>query len=238
MRQNNLYFMPVFLLFFLFGTTAFTSQKMTTSEVQHIFLNIENHTQEDLLSSIESKLNLSRLESKWGVEFHNYPTSSNIDYKIVVIIKSVSMSTPCDEIKSYKEEKQILVRNTQQTVRPRRDTSCHIPPKLVTKTVTAWVEETQKIRHAKIKGTIEYYDVRSNKLLKSKPISSQANFKNASATYEGDFNALSLRSRKLIRTPLFKPPSDDDLIQKAAIQFPSKIKSAIKPFLKVLKRKK
>lgn len=214
-------------------------QEMQDLGIEHIFFTIKNRTNEVLPTSLEKKVKLTDFDSPWR-KFHTHENNLQFDYKIIVNINDVVSFPILRRTVRDKDEKELTNSNEQQHYPPNRDTTLSSTPyRVFTKSVmTAWITQTWETKFVQLEGSVTYYDVRNNKLLKTKSISPCADFKRHFTTYTGKYEALSDRSLRLINTPLQEFPSDEALIAKATMKLPSEIKSVIKSFLKPPKRKK
>ena len=83
------------------------------------------------------------------------------------------------------------------------------------KTISCNVVEFFQRKTAIISGQLEYYDNRTQKLIKAEPITAQSVFENAYATANGNLNALKPETRKKLNLKPVPFPTDEAMVLQA-----------------------
>ena len=95
------------------------------------------------------------------------------------------------------------------------------------KTITCHVKEFHQKKTARISGTLDYYDIQADKMMKNEPITSDAHFEHLYAIANGDLAALKPETKKKIGIDPLPFPPDDALVYQAGVTLKGMTKEII-----------
>lgn len=187
-----------------------------------VLLKIENNSNKVLPKDFDSelrKLSTADINSQW-VQYQTYADSTmRYDYYVVINIKHIEVSPETIEKNSYTDSKKV-----QDGMKYVLDANGNVAkdslgndikePKMVT--ISADIREAIQHKNARISGSIDYIDLRTNQLVKTDNLATNAIFRHYSATFSGNKDALSKDSRKKIGGRPIPFPSDEDMLMNAA----------------------
>lgn len=184
----------------------------------NILFGVENSSDMILPSEFEAEVQriaLKDLNTSW-LNFDTYEDSDLFyDYHIVLNIKSISVSPERVEINRYSESKDI-----EDGERFKMDENGNVMkdslgndikvPNLVT--VTAEVVESVQKKSAFVSGSLDFYDLRTDQLVRTDNISVESVFDHHSAVAIGNSKALSGETQKNIGQKPISFPSNEALL--------------------------
>ena len=192
--------------------------------ISHVFIRTKNETGAIMPAGFERELmnfGLSSLNSKWKI-FHTRKHSNiEYDYEVLLSLTGLEVSPGLIQEKIYEDSKEIedgfdYVLDENGNVM--KDTLGNDIKIVRTIIVKANVVETYLNKAARVNGFIELFDLKTGRLLESKPFGGESVFEHYTSAYEGDRRALSSRSRKYCDVRPIPFPSDEFLVLDAAEQ--------------------
>jgi tetratricopeptide (TPR) repeat protein len=162
------------------------------------------------------RIALKDLNAGW-LNFDTYEDSDQVyDYYVVLNIKGISISPEQLEVNRFEEKKEI-----EDGERIKRDENGNAiqdslgnnvtEPNMIT--VSAQVVESVQRKSAVVSGSIDFYDIRTDQLIKTDAMSVESVFAHHSAVAIGNEKALSEETAaKIGRTPVSFPPDEALLI--------------------------
>lgn len=155
----------------------------------------------DFFDAEMKKTTLKELNTHW-LNFDTYENENiNYDYYLVLNITEISFSPESLERRIYKESKEI-----QDGMRYEYDDNGNVKkdstgndirvPNIVT--VEAEIRETEQMKTAFVAGSLDFYDLQSDQLIKTESASIEAVFRHRFAEFSGSRNALSEETKKMI----------------------------------------
>ncbi|MGD8427216.1 MAG: hypothetical protein PVH63_06270 [Balneolaceae bacterium] len=187
-----------------------------------VLLKVENNSDKVLPEDFDSelrKISTGDINSQW-VQYETYADSTvRYDYYVVINIKDIEMSPETVEKRSYTDSKEIqdgmkYVLDANGNVKKDSTGNDIKVPNMVT--VSAEVQEAVQHKNARVAGSIDYIDLRSNQLIKTDNISANAVFEHYSSTFSGNEDALSKESRKKIGNRPIPFPTNEAMLMDAA----------------------
>lgn len=187
-----------------------------------VLLKIENNSDKVLPRDFDSelrKISTADINSQW-VQYETYADSTmRYDYYVVINIKHIDVSPETIEKRSYTDSKEI-----QDGMKYVLDANGNVAkdslgndikePNMVT--VAAEVREAIQHKNARVSGSIDYVDLRTNQLTKTSNLTANAIFEHYSASFSGNKDALSEDSRKKIGDRPIPFPSNEQMLMNAA----------------------
>ncbi|MBI9036451.1 MAG: hypothetical protein JEZ03_18495 [Bacteroidales bacterium] len=196
---------------------ALMSQAYYTG-VNHVLFVIENNAQVALPERFEDeilKLSTKDVSSLW-VDYDSYPDDRiNYDYHIILNLQSILVSPEEAKTREYTESKEIqdgwqYVYDANGNVMKDSIGQDLSVPKYVR--VSAFVTEVHLFKKSFVGGSIDYYELDNDQLIKTEPISSEWIFDHLYADVKGDVRAMSKKTKDLSRSRPIQFPSDLDMI--------------------------
>ncbi|HCQ30240.1 MAG TPA: hypothetical protein DIU39_08145 [Flavobacteriales bacterium] len=158
------------------------------------------------------------LDREW-VNYDNYiDTTVFYDYSVILNIQNIQVSPEQLNQKQYTETKEIedgfeyVFDENGNVKKDSLGNDIKIPKY---KTISCNVVEFFQRKTAIISGQLEYYDNRTQKLIKAEPITAQSVFENAYATANGNLNALKPETRKKLNLKPVPFPTDEAMVLQA-----------------------
>lgn len=188
----------------------------------HIVFEMKNNAHAYLPAHFEQeilRISTNDMNSFWN-QFHlNKEEGKAYDYKVVMNIRNIDVSPERMDAREYVDRKE--VRDGYEYVLDEngnvaKDSLGNDIKVERYKIIEAFVLETTQHKAAIVGGYLEYFDLETNNLLRSDPISVEAVFTNCAATYRGNYDALSRDSRRRIGNVPMPFPRDEDLLVQAA----------------------
>ncbi len=173
--------------------------------INHVIIIFENDSRTALPQDFEQdmmKISLRSLNEKW-INFHTHTNkNTTYDYAIYLIINNIQISPDFLKEKDYKEEKEVAdgftfsFDNNGNVMKDSDGNNIKIPRM---KTITCYVAETELKKQIAISGTIEFWDRRNIEFIESQPIRSEFLFHHRFARASGDLEAMSDKTKELIK---------------------------------------
>ena len=190
--------------------------------VVYVKVEMENATRAYLPAGFERDLlavNLNGMDSQWR-RFHLRPESGlNYDYTAKIVIADVAVSPERITERAYLDQKQIVdgeeyVLDANGNVM--KDTLGNDITRPRKVTISAEVYEVFQSKSAIVTGELILLDVRNNRPVDRKSITTESVFENYASTFNGDRRALSSVTRRRIgNRPTDFPPSEVLILQAA-----------------------
>ena len=196
----------------------------------HLIFRFRNGSNAILPKTFERELlrtGSADLNSFWR-EFHTQPTAgTDYDYEVVMNLTDIEVTPEREEQRAYVDTKEIedgfdYVLDENGNVQ--KDTSGNDIKVTRYKNISAEVLEVFQNKYARLRGRLEYFDLRNKNLLVSEPVQVEALFENYASTYRGDKRALSDETKRRIGNEPVPFPTDEQLLLDAA--------SLLKPIIK------
>lgn len=200
----------------------------------HILITVENRAPAVLPRSLEEeikRIGVQDLQSRWQVYYTDYRADVPFDYKVVLNLQAIDIGPSLVREREYEESKQIkdgfdYVLDEKGNVM--KDTLGNDIKVDRYVQVHAWVLETHQQKAARIAGQLEFFDLRRNALLESRPLAAEAIFENYAATFRGDRRALSPETRGRIGNTPLPFPSDENMLYDAVTHLKPTMKQQIR----------
>ncbi len=189
--------------------------------ITNVLFKMENNTQVILPEALNNALlntQVDDLDQQWVNYDNTIDTTVFYDYSIILNIKQIQVSPEVLNQKQYVETKEIedgfeyVLDENGNVKKDSLGNDIKIPKY---KTISCNVVEYFQKKSAIINGQMEYYDNRTQKLIKSEPIVAEAIFENAYAVANGNLNALKPETRKKLNLKPVPFPPDDQMILQA-----------------------
>ncbi len=170
----------------------------------YVIFKLQNQARVALPKDFENeilKISLRSIEERWLVFDTHYDKSIDYDYSISLNLKRITVSPESIEKEKYKETKRVkdgweyVLDNNGNVL---KDSLGNDVKRTKYKTITAYIAVIKMNKKAMVSGSLDYYNNRSQQLMKTTPITSEFVFNYQYATFEGEREALSNNSIKLI----------------------------------------
>ncbi|MDX1666134.1 MAG: hypothetical protein R3350_02845 [Saprospiraceae bacterium] len=200
----------------------------------HVLFTIENRSGMILPQGLQAeleRLDLYNLDRKWKA-FHLTPgIDIDFDYQVVMRIDHIDIGPDLIRERLYEEEREIedgfdYVLDENGNVMKDSLGNDIVVPRMVR--VRAEVLETYQSKVAGMQAQLEIFDERARSRVFSQPITAEAVFEHASATYRGDKRALSKEARRYIGISPVPFPSDEGLLLDLADRIKPVLKSKVR----------
>jgi hypothetical protein len=181
----------------------------------NILFQIENNSDKILPEKFYEEMKLIALKdlnSGW-LNFDTYEDPDRYyDYYVVLNIKQITIAPERLEVNRYEETREI--EDGERVVRDSRGNALQdslgntvTEPNLIT--VSAQVVESVQLKSALVGGSIDFYDLRTDQLVRTNNLSVEAVFEHYSAVAVGDQEALSEETAsKVGQRPVSFPPDE------------------------------
>jgi hypothetical protein len=189
----------------------------------YVLMGVKNSTKEIMPAQLDEdlrKLPVKDLNTFW-VQYHNRAIPDyTYDYTIVIDIKNIIITPEQVSENNYKEQKQIQDGWTYQldkngnVVKDSSGNDIKIPKYI---NVTAMVKEVHQFKKATLMGTLDYYDNRTQQLIRSENIIGENIFEYHTATFIGDERALSPETIKKLNAPPKPFPNNTSMVYNAGL---------------------
>lgn len=207
----------------------------------NVLFQIENDSRTALPEDFEYellKISLKQLNQKW-LNFDTYQDENIFyDYSVFLSIKRIKTTPEFVKEVHYDEEKEIedgfdyLLDANGNVVKDSTGNDIKIPHYEI---ISCHITETKLNKSAIVSAALDFYDNRSNQLVKTMPISSEFVFIHRFAIAHGNLNALKRDTRKLIGVKAVPFPTDLQMIFDTNEDLKAKAKSIISSNRKMLK---
>ncbi|MGB0887250.1 MAG: hypothetical protein ACPGSL_03930 [Vicingaceae bacterium] len=189
--------------------------------VTNVYFQIEDHSKvvapEGLIAEIQ-RINMDELNDTWKNYETYVDTNKTYHYSIFLNLKVIDV-TP-EEVKesNFMQSKQVedgfeYVLDANGNVK--KDTLGNDIKVIKYKTISCNVKEVTQLKTARISGNLDYVDNFNNKLLKSEPITSDAIFEHHYVLANGNLDALTVGTRRMLGVEPLPFPYDESLILQA-----------------------
>ena len=197
-------------------------QKAHELGIAHIVFEMKNNAPAYLPPYFEEELlriSTGDINNFWNQYHLKMDKDISYDYKVVMNIRDIDVSPERMDAREYIDRKEVqdgfdYVLDENGNVA--KDTLGNDLKVKRFKIIEAVVLETTQHKAAIVGGYLEYFDLNTNDLLRSDPISVEAVFTNCAATFRGNYDALSRQSRRRIGNHPMPFPRDEDLLVQAA----------------------
>ena len=188
----------------------------------HLVFRFRNGSQSIVPSNFERELlrtGSADLNSFWR-EFHTTRARGvDYDYEVVMNLTDIEVTPEREQQRAYIDTKEIedgfdYVLDENGNVQ--KDTSGNDIKVTRYTNISAEVLEVFQSKYARLRGRLEYFDLRTDNLLVSEPVQVEAIFENYASTFSGDKRALSAESRRRIGNQPVPFPTDEELLLDAA----------------------
>lgn len=186
----------------------------------NIFFKIEDNAKvvapKAMMNAIQS-INVNDLDKGWKNYDSYIDTNKIYHYSIILNLQLIDVSPEQMKEASRVETKEVedgfdyVLDANGNVTKDSLGNDVKVPK---FKTISCEVIEFQQNKTARLSGAIEYYDNSNDQMLKTDPITSDANFAHFYAIAKGDLNALKPETRKQLNIkPLPFPPDEPMIIQ-------------------------
>jgi tetratricopeptide (TPR) repeat protein len=190
----------------------------------HALFVIENNSGMILPEGFDAemrKITLKDLNTRW-LNFDTFENeNTRYDHFIVLNIKEIAVSPETIDRRTFTESREI-----QDGMRYKLDERGNVQkdslgndirvPNMVT--VSAEITEAVQHKAAIVAGSLDFYELNTDQLIKTDNISVEAVFTHSSASYSGDSRALSDENRRIVtRNPVPFPPTEALLIDATSL---------------------
>lgn len=196
----------------------------------YVFVSLQNKSDKVIPMRLEADLlnfDTYNLNNLWTVYHTGTQTNNKYDYEIEVSFIDINISPEQIKEKEIIKEKQVIdgwkyvTDNKGNTVKD----SLGKPIKVDKfKTIRCKISEIAQFKSVKVVGQVKYFDLVSNQLIKSFPLTSEYIFEHRYATYSGDKNALETEYLNLLTYKYMPFPSNEQMIFDTSEDLKNKIK--------------
>jgi len=186
-----------------------------------VIIDIKNKSNNTLPNDFLNNLvnfNINNLNSKWVEYYINSNNKINFDYCIYLTIKTIVVLPEKIKETHYTQSKEIedgweyeLDRNGNV----KKDTSGNDikRPKIVT--ISCNITELHQHKEVHIDASVDYFDIKTNNIVLTKPIEADQFYDYIYAVAFGDLRAVTTETRKIIGLPPQAFPTDMNMIYSA-----------------------
>ncbi len=198
--------------------TSELMQQALQQGTNFVLFRMENQSNAVLPKNYEEqilKISLSSLDEQW-LTFDTYAREGvRYDFDIDLLLKEIDVSPELIQQEKITETKEVedgweYVLDANGNVK--KDSLGNDIKKTKYTTLKAFVTKSHMSKSTQVKGTLDYYDNHSGQLIKTFPITTEFVFDYYYAAFEGDKEALSAESLKLIRNKPVPFPTDAEII--------------------------
>lgn len=171
------------------------------------------------------------LDSEWREYAFEEKPGLHYDYKAVLKVRDIDISPERAQERAYIDEKQIqdgwdYVLDKRGNVMKDTLGNDIKTPRMVF--IRAEVLEIHQSKAARIAGSIEVRDSRSNALLETCEVSTEVVFENYASTFRGDERALTQDSKNRMGNRPLPFPKDEDMLVQAAERLKPEVKEELR----------
>ncbi len=194
----------------------------------HVRVKSKNSTGTILPSEIDQnlkRLDLSSLNQQW-LSFYTNPGNNAFDYELVINLKRIEVSPEHLTERLYKAEKEIKDGWEYAKTEDGRVMVDSLGKKVkqdLYRMIFADVVEVSQTKQGRLHATIDIINTASRQIVKSYPVSSNADFSNIFATFHGNPQALDCDTEELTKRRFSPFPSSEQL----AIQASQGLKASV-----------
>ncbi|WP_372769821.1 hypothetical protein [Lutibacter sp.] len=198
-----------------------------------IFVSLKNQTDSVIPMRLEADLlnfDTYKLQDLWTVYHNNRQPQINYDYKLSVNFREINISPEQIREKQLIKEKQVvdgwkyLTDNNGAIVKDSLGNKIKVDK---FKTITCKIKEITQFKSVQVVGQIQYFNLGTNQLIQSFPLSSDYIFENHYGTYIGNKNALEKVQLDLLANSHVPFPSNEQMVYDSSESLKNKIKNII-----------
>ena len=190
--------------------------------ITHFVFEMKNNAQVLLPQEFEKtvlQMGVADLNTGWN-RFHlTNPNNVKADFKVIMSLNDIDVSPERIKEREYVETREIedgfeyVLDQNGNVLKDTLGNDITIPRRVL---IEARVLEVFQSKAAIVGGHLEYYDMQSNELMKTMPVSVEAVFENYASKFRGDRRALTDLSRRRCDTRPLPFPTDEELLLDAA----------------------
>ena len=201
--------------------------------ITHFVFEMKNNAQVLLPQEFENtvlQMGVADLNTEWN-RFHLRKSNNVVaDFKVVMNLHDIDVSPERVKEREYVDVREIedgfeyVLDQNGNVLKDTLGNDVTIPRRVL---IEARVLEVFQSKSAIVGGHLEYYDMKTNELMKTMPVSVEAVFKNYASKFRGDRRALtSVSKRRCDRGPV-PFPTDEELLLDAANSLKPLVRSKI-----------
>ena len=201
--------------------------------ITHFVFEMKNNAQVLLPQEFEKtvlQMGVADLNTGWN-RFHlTQPNNVNADFKVVMSLNNIDVSPERIKEREYVDVREIedgfeyVLDQNENVLKDTLGNDVTIPRRVL---IEARVLEVFQSKAAIVGGHLEYYDLQTNELMKTMPVSVEAVFENYASQFRGDRRALTSISRRRCDTQPIPFPTDEELLLDAAETLKPLVRSKI-----------
>ncbi|MFA5298210.1 MAG: hypothetical protein WC389_08400 [Lutibacter sp.] len=171
-----------------------------------------------------------KLQDLWTVYHNNRQPKINYDYELSINFREINISPEQIREKQLLKEKQVadgwkyLTDNNGVIVKDSLGNKIKVDK---FKTITCKVKEITQFKSVQVIGQIQYFNLSTNQLIQSFPLSSEYVFENYYGTYSGNKDALEKAQLDLLANSYVPFPSNEQMVYDSSENLKNKIKNII-----------
>ncbi|WP_141691566.1 tetratricopeptide repeat protein [Rhodohalobacter halophilus] len=184
----------------------------------------------DFFDAEMKKVTLRELNTHW-LNFDTYENDNiDYDYFLVLNITEIAFSPESVERRIYKESREIQdgmryeYDSNGNVKKDSTGTDIRVPNMVI---VEAEITETEQSKSAFVAGSLDFYDLRSDQLIKTESASIEAVFRHRYARFSGNREALSEETEKIIGGREAPFPGNEQMMMDATELLKNRSKSII-----------
>ncbi|WP_298366916.1 hypothetical protein [uncultured Lutibacter sp.] len=174
-----------------------------------------------------------KLNNFWTVYHNNRQGNINYNYQLEILLRELNISP-----ESIKEKESLLEKKVKDGWEYKKNSDGEILKDSIGKKikidiykrVKCKINEVYQTKSTQVIGQVKYYNLNTNQLLKSFPLTSEFVFENIYATYIGDKRALSKQQKAYVGNTFIKFPTNEQMIYDSGENLKSKIKTIISKY--------
>ncbi|GAB4277098.1 MAG: hypothetical protein Kow0068_00020 [Marinilabiliales bacterium] len=155
----------------------------------------------------------------------NYDYTIDVNIKIIDVLPEAIKEEHLTESKEVEDGFEYVLDSNGNVMKDSLGNDIKVPK---TKTITCHVIKTYQHKAVHIEGSVDFYDNLAGKIIKSQPIAADFFFDNVYAIANGDLDALSESTKKLLNNKPLPFPADFDMIYGAGDILKQSIYDALK----------
>ena len=201
--------------------------------ITHFVFEMKNNAQVLLPQEFENtvlQMGVADLNTGWN-RFHlTQPNNVVADFKVIMSLNDIDVSPERIKEREYVDVREIedgfeyVLDQNGNVLKDTLGNDVTIPRKVL---IEARVLEVFQSKAAIVGGHLEYYDMQTNELMKTMPVSVEAVFENYASKFRGDRRALTNISKRRCDTRPIPFPTDEELLLDAAETLKPLVRSKI-----------
>ena len=202
--------------------------------ITHFVFEMKNNAQVLLPQEFEKtvlQMGVADLNTGWN-RFHlTNPNNVKADFKVIMSLNDIDVSPERVKEREYVDLREIedgfeyVLDQNGNVLKDTLGNDVTIPRKVI---IEARVMEVFQSKAAIVGGHLEYYDMKTNELMKTMPVSVEAVFENYASQFRGDRRALTDISKRRCDTRPVPFPTDEDLLLDAAASLKPLVRNKIR----------